>query len=188
MEKDRMHPLPPGPPHTGSRHGERGAVLLIWLAFFLVAGLGWIIDALLLESDQARAERRTARSMARASQALIAWGIVAASEPGRPGTLPCPLSERAGDYRQTGDAPAACPNPGQDATGLLPWRTLRLPPLFDGQQTPIGYTLVAAFRPDNQAEPGTDCARHPVAARLHAATRPHAPPLEIHCDALRARP
>lgn len=96
-----------------------------------------------VQRDQQRAQR-TALALAQAKEALLAWSMARAdSGPAnsRPGELPCP------DTNNDGTAEAAC-NAGQ--VGRLPWRTLGLQPLVDGDGETLWYAVGTGFRDATQ--------------------------------------
>jgi hypothetical protein len=128
-----------------STRNQRGAALLA-LAAMLAAGTLAVLVPYMLESPSASTRQQaTSAALAHARDALIGWSAARDDEPGhnyRPGELPCPDRSAPGeaDY---GYAEGSC-SPGE--IGRLPWKTLGLPELVDGDGEPLWYAVDGAFR------------------------------------------
>lgn len=136
----------PAYPH---RQAQSGAVLLIMLVI-MVLGIAAVLVSSLNSSGIKNARQNT--SMAALMQAKETLIGRAASDPNRPGSLPCPdaLTNNPGT-NIPGDGIAdllvgnACPS----YIGRLPWKTLGVTDLRDGSGAPLWYALSANFRDDN---------------------------------------
>jgi len=132
--------------------GERGTALLPLLALGVVIAVGALAAQLQPVALRQAAERRTASALAEARAALVGY---AASDPNRPGELPCP--DFNGDGRSM---------PGQDYVGgrcrtlcgWLPWYTLRLPEMRDGSGERLWYAVSETFRAGGPATLNSDTA------------------------------
>jgi type II secretory pathway pseudopilin PulG len=130
--------------NRATRRGQRGAMFLI-LAILIVTALSAMMlnPGSAAQRDQQRAHR-TALALAQAKEALLAWSMArpdTGPADSRPGELPCP------DTNNDGTAEAAC-NAGQ--VGRLPWRTLGLHPLVDGDDEALWYAVGTGFRSATQ--------------------------------------
>ncbi|MCA1857106.1 hypothetical protein LE190_14385 [Massilia oculi] len=127
----------------------RGGALLVLLALVSVAALTALVGVLHGAMPVTGRSEATARAMAEAKQALLAW---AASNDALPGQLPCPEDLSLLGSPEEGKAMDACTLP---AIGRLPWRTLGLPDLRDANRDKLWYALSPGFRsaPINSATP-----------------------------------
>ncbi|HIJ84585.1 MAG TPA: hypothetical protein HPQ00_10330, partial [Magnetococcales bacterium] len=103
-------------------------------------------------------------ALAQAKKALIAYAAMRAAKTPPPvkmyGKLPCPYN---GPFRNT-VAPLADYGEGavEDPTcsvslGFLPWQTLGLPPLLDGDLAPVWYALAPRFATGYATKDGFLC-------------------------------
>lgn len=123
---------------------QRGVAIIIVLAV-LVAGVSF----LLLRSFNAAAwpahrHDVTKQALVMAKEALVARAV---ADDNRPGSLPCP------DTDDDGDAELFAGNECPSYIGRLPWRTLGLPDLRDGNSERLWYVLSRNFRDHPSAEP-----------------------------------
>lgn len=123
---------------------QRGAALLIF-ATVLVLGVAWYALSALGKAPVARAEReiKTGLALQQGKQALLAYVAQYAARPdsAEPGQMPCPES-------------ATLTNPGESSTscsatavvvGRLPWKTLGIDQISDGDGEPLWY-MMRGFR------------------------------------------
>lgn len=133
--------------------GHRGAALLAILAILGVAALYYALAGLGADRVLLARDRITQDALSRAKQALIGR---AAADGNRPGSLPCPdLVTNIPGNNVPGDGIADMLS-GNDCpayVGRLPWRTLGLEKLVDGQGETLWYALSPSLRDDNSAEP-----------------------------------
>jgi hypothetical protein len=123
----------------------RGAALL--LAVLLLACLAVSFAAVALAARAALArDRTTERALAQAREALIAYAVDRPINAAvGPGYLPCP------DLDGDGWAESTCGSldgsTGQATRlGLLPWKTLGLPPLRDGTGERLWYAVATKYK------------------------------------------
>ena len=127
-------------PHIYSRsRQQRGAALMVMLVILIVGASAMLLSS--LSSTAARNERDqiTADVLAQAKEALIGR---AASDNSTPGQLPCPEDTTKIGTSFEGQALGSCSLP---AIGRLPWRTLGLGDLRDGNGDKLWYVLSAGF-------------------------------------------
>lgn len=132
-------------PHSHAPAGgasQRGAALLVFMLLFFLAATTWILAQGNAGSSRTRADKATSAALALAREALIGR---AASDGKRPGSLPCP------DANDDGVAEFNC----QVSVGRLPWKTLGLPALVDGNGDRLWYAVSPELRDDNSAKPIT---------------------------------
>jgi hypothetical protein len=137
---------------------------LIGMAFFIfVVLLGFLINQKSGADVEAERERVTARALAQAKEALIAYASdrPLETDPGtRPGDLLCP------DMDNDGEAESNCGNVDgttqqENRLGRLPWKTLSIPDLRDGYGERLWYAVSNNFKnstkrlPLNSDTPGT---------------------------------
>lgn len=141
------------PPATHAQNGA--ALVLMLLALILFAGSMLIGRANNLAAKQ-RSEARTLQALQKARLALLAWsyargvdGAVCKDQDkdqgvcnDRPGELPCPDTSAPGTP-EYGSAEGSC---AAGALGRLPWRTLGLGKIVDGDGEPLWYAVDGNFR------------------------------------------
>src|SRR5882672_3304901 len=113
-------------PHRANR--QRGIALLIVLAL-LVLLVGTVMVGFSGDlSRQSRKQQQTTDALALAKEALIGYaaGVDLTAGAARPGDLPCP------DQNNDGVADLGTCNSAAERLGRLPWKTLGLPDLRDG--------------------------------------------------------
>ncbi|MEK7990980.1 MAG: hypothetical protein VSS52_008245 [Thiotrichaceae bacterium] len=124
---------------------QHGAVLLLMLILLMLAVTTVVLSALNDRHDyQLIQQQQTQRALHQAKQALI--GFAAAydkthsnSPDAFVGYLPCP--------DVTGDGSAAtCAAAGQTVLGRFPWRSLGVPPLYDGSGECLWYAVSGGFK------------------------------------------
>lgn len=132
------------------RQAQDGAALLIFMILLVTAALTYVVNSLTPEMVEARRARKTSDALAQAREALIGYALKYRDEEisqGRPdrmyGYLPLP------DLGSLRNGNVSCPGEGCDANtptgivcdpnkiyptmvGRLPWRTLGIEPLRDG--------------------------------------------------------
>jgi type II secretory pathway pseudopilin PulG len=119
------------------------AFLLVVL--LLVVGIGALIFSLASRSKvDIERDRITAEALAQARQALIGRAV---ADINRPGSLVCPDTDDDGSAELMSGSD--CPS----YIGRLPWRTLGLSDLRDGEGERLWYALSNRFRDDDSAMP-----------------------------------
>jgi hypothetical protein len=134
---------------------QRGAALILFITV-LVLGVAWYAIGALGKAAPTSAEReiKTGVALQAGKQALIAYIVqyAARSDTAEPGQLPCPESVTLAN---PGEASTSCSN-ATATVGRLPWKTLGIEPLRDGDGEPLWYVLSPGFRspPINFAKVG----------------------------------
>lgn len=146
--------------------GQRGQALLAMLVI-LVLGLSAAIYALVSPTrSTVERDKITAAALAQAKAALIGYAVGVDLNSGRPGDLPCP------DTVDNGQTGASCGNAagttGQTSRiGRLPWRSLGLPDLRDGDGERLWYAVSNNFKYNNR----TTCTSPGATGCLNSDTR-----------------
>lgn len=132
---------------------QRGAVLLVGLIIVMVAMAAGLLALFGQRMAEVRREIKTNQALAQAKQALLSFAsnsLNTSSSPcggmdcNRPGDLPCPDD---GTGVPPGSSANTClPN----ALGRLPWYTLNLPDLRDGNGERLWYARSVRFRNRNR--------------------------------------
>jgi type II secretory pathway pseudopilin PulG len=148
-------------PHP-SRFRQRGVVLVL-LVLMLALGTAAVGFGLSKSNrSDIEKERITAAALAQAKSALIGYAIgvndFAANQ--RPGDLPCP------DLNDSGNAVGPCNTPAS-RLGRLPWKTLGLPDLRDGDGERLWYAVSDSFK----RSPRTPCVSPGDAGCLNSDSR-----------------
>ncbi|KAA3651763.1 MAG: hypothetical protein DWQ11_13240 [Proteobacteria bacterium] len=137
------------------RTRQHGLILPALLVLLLIGGMAAMLGGnTLAEQVIARRQQATMAELARARAALIAYAqSYPFSHPGQTvGYLPCPDTDSAsGD----GNAAGVCGSAGNFAVGRLPYRTLGMSPLRDGDGECLWYAVAGPFK-NNPKGPSMD--------------------------------
>lgn len=124
------------PPSLGTPARQQGAALLVFMLIFFLASISLLLSSPNLSGSRVRADQTSSDALAQAKAALLAR---AAATLTRPGSLPCP------DFDDDGvDTNGSCSN--TNTIGRLPWKTLGLPDLRDGDDNRLWYVLATELR------------------------------------------
>lgn len=121
------------------RHSQRGVALMLLLMLVSVGALAVFVTGLNRAAVQNERDAVTHDALSQAKAALVGR---AASDDGRPGSLPCP------DEDADGDADACT-----SLQGGFPWKTLKMQPILDGYGDGLRYELSNSFRDTIGSEP-----------------------------------
>jgi type II secretory pathway pseudopilin PulG len=138
------------------RRHQRGAALLIAVALLGLLAIATLARALSAPADNA-AQLATERALARASDALAAYGALgnaAGNHNNSPGALPCPDIDG-----NDGESDFSC----SGHIGRLPWKTLGMGPLLDGAGECLWYARSPTFSNNIQtSQRGTSVDKPPL--------------------------
>lgn len=136
---------------------QRGATLIIFAAIVSLIVLTLLFKHLNGKQLEALRKDKTAKALYEAKTALLGWSVLRGitGQPGTPGQMPCPEDTTLIGTVNEGSALANC-NSALPVVGRLPWRTLRLGDLRDGNGDKLWYALSPGFRnaPINSATVG----------------------------------
>lgn len=122
---------------------QRGAALLVLMLVLFLGATTWFLSQSSPAQWRNQSNRLTDESLALAKSALIGR---AAADNNRPGSLPCPDIDN--DGKADGDFGFCSKN-----IGRLPWRTLNLPDLLDGNRDRLWYRLTDELQDNEDAPP-----------------------------------
>lgn len=96
---------------------------------------------------QNRRNHSSAEALARAKEALVGYAVTYGdTNPAKShGFLPCPDSDGSAGANTEGSS-ESCGSTDVDVLGRLPWRTLDLPPLFDGAGECLWYAVSGKYK------------------------------------------
>lgn len=116
-------------------------VMLVILIVGITAGFISSLNSVALQNTR---NQKTADSLVRAKEALIGYAVTYGdTHNAQFGYLPCPdLNGGNGE----GSSPGSCGSIGVHQIGRLPWRTLDLPPLFDGAGECLWYAVSGKYK------------------------------------------
>ncbi len=127
------------------RGTQNGAVLFVMLVILVIGAAALLVSALNSSSVKNARDKVTADALAQARMALIAYAV---SDLNRPGELPCP------DFNNDGMITLSPDYSGSNCkslVGWLPWQTLGLPDLRDGNGDRLWYALANPFHANGTA-------------------------------------
>ena len=139
---------------------QRGAALIVSVLLFAVIGVTALLAFARASESESDRDRRTTEALAAAKAALIGFaGGIALTGSERPGDLPCP------DLDNDGVADPPC-STETSRLGRLPWKTLGLPDLRDGDGERLWYAVSRNFKNN----PRTPCPNHADVGCLNSNT------------------
>jgi hypothetical protein len=132
------------------KHGrskQHGAALLIMLVILVVGIAAVLITSLTSSAVKTARQNSTAASLAQAKEALIGYAVTYLDTHTTPspqvfGYLPCPDSSSGSE----GVAVSGCSSQGISAIGRLPWATLDLSALRDGDSECLWYAVSGTYK------------------------------------------
>lgn len=147
-------------PRKKPARNQSGAALLIMVAILTIGITSLVLAALnsSTRNEITDVRNRDAAALAQAKEALIGYVVKQAASYGEsaPGQLPCPESPgEAGTVDEGRANPNYC-NPTDainKTVGRLPWRTLGIDKLVDGNSEPLWYAVSANWVPATAGNP-----------------------------------
>ena len=131
------------------RYQQHGAVLLVMLVVLVLGAAAMLLNSLNSTTARLARDKVTADALAQAKEALIGYAInsenAGISTTRRPGNFPCPDRDAPGTLGY-GDQESSCSSGGGTTIGRLPWKTLGIPELIDGDGEPLWYAISNNFR------------------------------------------
>ncbi len=126
-------------------HGQRGAVLMIMLVIVVLGAATYLVSSLSTTALKNARQEKTAAALAQAKDALIGYAIsYGDTHAGEVhGYLPCPDVD-AGNGEGSSNPP--CGSKNISSIGRLPWRTLGLSTLRDGDGECLWYAVSGTYK------------------------------------------
>lgn len=123
---------------------QQGATLMIMLIIMIIGVTTFLVTALSSSALKSARDQTATDVLVQARDALIGRAV---SDAAHPGSLPCP------DTTNTGNADSFAGSDCPSYIGRLPWKTLGLPDLRDGNGERLWYALSPTLRDSNAAQP-----------------------------------
>ena len=122
---------------TGSRSSQRGAALLVLLLIILLATAYTVVNTLSTSGLTAERQARSSTALAQAKDALIGFAVTYRDSHANQvfGFLPCP------DADNNGQTDLSCGVGDVSTLGRIPWQTLGLPVIRDGDNECLWYAV-----------------------------------------------
>jgi len=127
---------------------QSGTALIILLVILVMGATTFLLSSLSSSALNNARQEKTAAALAQGKEALISYAINSENtgkSTARPGNFPCPDTD-APDTAGYGDEQSSCSTSGGTTTGRLPWKTLGIPELLDGDGEPLWYAVSDSFR------------------------------------------
>lgn len=122
---------------------QRGAAILALFLIVFVAALAALYPSLSDQGIRLDRDQKTAEALAQAKAALIGYALkVDLSSSARPGDLPCPDIDNNG----TADGACSAASASNPLLGRLPWKTLGIEELRDGNGETLWYAVSTNFK------------------------------------------
>ncbi len=118
---------------------QKGAALIALVFVITLVFLAYTLYATTGVEYKAERDLRTAKALVEAKSALLGWSVLQ----NNPGQLPCPEDTSLIGLPTEGQAKSSCTLP---AIGRLPWRTLGLGDIRDGNGDKLWYVISSGFR------------------------------------------
>ncbi len=122
------------------RQRQRGAALMVMLVIMILGSASFLVRSMSIAALQIERDKVTAEAMAKAKEALIGY----AARNNTPGKLPCPEDTSAIGTPNEGQERGSCSN-SLTVIGRLPWRTLGLGDIRDGNGDRLWYARSPRF-------------------------------------------
>jgi len=121
---------------------------MVMLVILILGASAMLLSSLSSTTLHIERDKITANALAQAKEALIGYAINsenAGNTTARPGNFPCPDRDAPGATGY-GDQQPSCSSGGGTTIGRLPWKTLGITELVDGNGEPLWYVLSNNFR------------------------------------------
>ena len=129
---------------------QRGAALMVMLVILVMGTAAFMVSSLSRSALQIERDQKTAEALAQARNALIGYAtsvnLFNGSSSVRPGDLPCPDTDNDGIAGSASSSPPLKCNLQSQRIGRLPWKTLGIPDLRDGNGERLWYAVSNNFK------------------------------------------
>lgn len=133
------------PRHRLVQTKQHGAALMVMLVIMVMGALTFLINSFSKAGLQIGRDQKTSEALAQAKNALIGYAITYGdTHPGEVhGYLPCPDTDAANGE---GSSKLSCGGKNISVAGRLPWRSLGLAPLRDGNGECLWYAVSGTYK------------------------------------------
>jgi hypothetical protein len=118
---------------------QKGAALILMAFILALAFTAYMVKLTTGVEYKAQRDLKTAKALDEAKQAILGWSATQS----KPGQLPCPEDTSLIGFATEGQAKSSCTLP---AIGRLPWRTLGLGDIGDGNNDKLWYVISNGYR------------------------------------------
>jgi len=127
---------------------QHGAALMVMLVILIVGVAAILVNSLTTASIQTARQKQTSAALAQAKAALIGYAVTYGDNPAHslpqvPGYLPCP---DYGGGNPEGSAEPVCGSQNVSVIGRLPWATLDVSTLRDGDGECLWYAVSGTYK------------------------------------------
>ena len=133
--------------YQNGRIKHRGAILLIMLVILVIGIAAILVNSATSSKIMNLRQANTTAALAQAKAALIGYAITYGDTHNSPpqvhGYLPCPDSDASNGE---GSSKSTCGSQDVSVIGRLPWRTLDLPALRDGNGECLWYAISGTYK------------------------------------------
>lgn len=141
-----MHPTRP----QQAKARQRGAALLVTLVIVVMGIAAALVGSLSTTALKNARQETTSTALAQAKEALIGYAITYGDKPDHVGKvhgyLPCPDPNGTGYGANDEGSSETCGSKNVSAIGRLPWKTLGLPALRDGDGECLWYAVSGTYK------------------------------------------
>ncbi|OIQ92405.1 hypothetical protein GALL_256260 [mine drainage metagenome] len=124
---------------SNSKYSQKGAALILLVFMVALIFTTFLIRATTGVEYRVSNDLKTAKALVEAKSALLGWSVLQSD----PGKLPCPEDTSLIGFATEGQAQPSCVLP---AIGRLPWRTLGIGDIRDGNNDKLWYVVSNGFR------------------------------------------
>ncbi len=120
---------------------QRGISVLLIIFILSIGALSYLGVSLNANSVKSQRDQQTNRALAEAKAAIISWSVTNST----PGRLPCPEETANIGFPTEGNSRSTC-DTVETRIGRLPWRTLGIEDVRDGNGDKLWYVISDGFR------------------------------------------
>lgn len=134
-----------------SQRKQNGAALIVMLVIMVMGIAAVLVGSLSTSTLQTAHQKTTAAALAQAKNALIGYAITYGdTHPGEVhGYLPCPDTDASNGE---GSSKLSCGSKNISVVGRLPWRSLGLAPLRDGNGECLWYAVSGTYKNNSKTD------------------------------------
>ena len=130
------------------RGTQSGAVLFVMLVILVIGAAALLVSALNSSSVKNARDQTTVDALAKAKEALISYAVIYGDRHSgyASGYLPCPDPNGTGSGITKEGSSETCTGTNISTLGRLPWKTLGLQPLLDGNGECLWYAVSGTYQ------------------------------------------
>jgi len=130
---------------------QHGVVLTVVMVIMVMGGAAALVSSLSTSALESARQKTTAAALAQAKEALISYAITYGdTHPGEVhGYLPCPDTDASNGE---GSSKLSCGSKNTSVVGRLPWRSLGLAPLRDGNGECLWYAVSGTYKNNSKTD------------------------------------